>query len=256
MAKETWKFDGPPTRVEPTARWVRVRAGGELVADSRRAQLLSWFGPGRLPTYCMPPEDVRADLLVPSGGALDGFLVAHDVAIGGRVLERAATRFSGVPDELAPLEGTWTFTWDGRLRWFEEALEAHVHARDPLSRVDAVPSERHIRVSVDGELLAESRRPHAVFETGLPTRWYLPGQDVRRDLLVPSATLSRCPYKGTARYWSVQVGGVLHDDLAWSYEDPVVECPRIAGLIAFFDERVDVEVDGEPVERPRTPWSR
>lgn len=102
------------------------------------------------------------------------------------------------------------------MQWFEEALEIHVHARDPPKRVDAVPSERHVRVELAGELVAESRRPLALFETSLPTRWYLPAHDVAWDKLEPSDTVTQCPYKGTARYWSVRAGGQLHRDVAWS----------------------------------------
>jgi uncharacterized protein (DUF427 family) len=131
----------------------------------------------------------------------------------------------------------------------------HVHARDPSKRVDVVPSERHIRVELDGEVVADSSRPHALFETWLPTRWYLPMEDVRRELLVPSDTVTRCPYKGTAAYWSVTVGDTRHGDVAWSYAEPVPECPRIAGLVCFFNERVDLIVDGVAQPRPRSPWS-
>jgi uncharacterized protein (DUF427 family) len=236
-------FEPPTPRLEPTPRWIRVRAGDTWIADSRRAQLLVWFGPGRLPTYVLPPEDVRTDLLTPEG----------DLHLDGRVLERVATRFGD--DDPAPT-GHWTFTWDGRLSWFEEAMEVAVHARDPTKRVDAMPSERHVEIRVGGELVAESRSAHALFETGLPTRWYLPARDVRHDLLEHSDTSTSCPYKGTARYWHVRVGGELHDDLAWSYPQPIPECPRIAGLIAFFNERVEVTIDGERQTAPRTPWSR
>jgi uncharacterized protein (DUF427 family) len=235
-------FAPPAVRLEPTARWIRVRAGDTTIADSRRAQLLVRFGPGVLPTYVLPPEDVREDLLTPDG----------DLRLGDEVLEGVATRF-GV-DDVADA-GHWTFTWDGRLTWLEEAMEVVVHARDPKHRVDAIPSERHIEIRVGGELIAESRSPHALFETSLPTRWYLPAQDVRQELLEPSGTTTSCPFKGTARYWHVRVNGDVRRDLAWSYEQPIPECPRIAGLIAFFDERVDVTIDGEPQARPRTPWS-
>jgi len=224
-------FGPPPPRVEPTPRWVRARADGEWVADSHRALLLSWYGPDRLPTYCFPAEDVRTDRLEPLGDA--------------------AIELRDLPEELSAANGHWTFSWDGRVTWFEEASEVHVHARDPRHRVDAVPSERHVRVELDGEVLAESRRPHALFETSLPTRWYLPPEDVRADLLEPSPTVTRCPYKGTARYWSAG-----SDDVAWSYSNPIPECPRIAGLVAFFNERTDLILDGERQERPQTPWSR
>ena len=142
------------------------------------------------------------------------------------------------------------------MRWFEEAMEVHVHARDPRKRVDVLPSDRHIRVELDGELLAESHSPHALFETNLPTRWYLPREDVRFELLEPSITVTRCPYKGSAVYWSAHIGDTLHRDLAWSYPEPIIECPRIAGLVCFFNERVDLVVDGERLERPDTEWSR
>ena len=119
-----------------------------------------------------------------------------------------------------------------------------------------VPSNRHVHVELEGEVVADSRRPSALFETWLPTRWYLPAEDVRRELLVPSSTVSRCPYKGAASYRSGGPGwGAEHGDVAWTYPQPVVECPRIAGLIAFFNEKVDLVIDGVPQTRPRTPWS-
>lgn len=240
-------FTPPPPRAEPTSRWIRVRAGDTWIADSRRARLIVWYGPGRLPTYALPAEDVRTDLLTPAG----------DLRLGDRLLEGVATLLG---DDAPPgTAGDWTFTWDGRVSWFEEATEVAVHARDPRHRVDAVQSERQVSVEIAGEVVAESRAAHALFETSLPTRWYFPPGDVRRDLLVPTDTTTRCPYKGTAsRYWSVRVGAELHRDLAWSYPEPIPECPRIAGLVAFLTEREPVElvVDGERQERPVTPWSR
>lgn len=225
----------PAPRLEPTPRWVRVRAEGQWVADSRRALLLAWYGPAMLPTYCFPADDVRIDLLPALGDA--------------------AVQLGDLPEPLAAANGMWTFSWDGRVQWFEEAMEVFVHAKDPTKRVDVLSSERHVRVEIAGEPVAESRRPHALFETTLPTRWYLPADDVRWDLLEPSDTVTQCPYKGTARYWSVRAGGRLHPDVVWSYPDPVPECPRIAGLICFFNEKVDLTVDGVPEERPQTPWS-
>jgi uncharacterized protein (DUF427 family) len=255
---ETSKFEGPPVSIEPSARWVRVRAGDTVVADSRRTLLLTWYGPGRMPTYCFPAADVRTDLFQPSATqpGPDRISVAHDVVVGDQApIEGAALHFEQPPDRLADLQDHWTFSWDGGLSWFEEAMEVVVHARDPRSRVDAVPSERLVRVERDGEVLAESSRPVAVFETSLPTRWYLPMEDVRTELLEPSDTETRCPYKGTASYYSVRAGDRLHSDLAWTYLEPIPEIPRIKGLVAFFDERVDLFVDGEKQERPRTPWS-
>jgi uncharacterized protein (DUF427 family) len=255
---ETWTFEGTPLRVEPSPRRVRVRLGDETVAGSDRAMLLVWYGPGRLPTYCLPAADVRTELLSPSPPAPgdDPMLVPHDVRTpGGRAAERAALLLHDPPGALAAVDGLWTFTWDGAVTWLEEATEVHVHARDPQHRVDVVPSDRHVRVEVGGQVVAESHRPHALFETTLPTRWYLPAEDVDWSRLVPSDTSSTCPFKGTARYWSIRVGDELHEDLAWSYPDPIPECPGVTGLVCFFDERVDTTVDGRLVPRPRTPWS-
>ena len=233
-----------------------MSAGATEVANSRRALLLAWYGPGMLPTYCLPAADVRTDLLRPSATpAGHEFVHNFDVHVGDSLLPQSAKLFRSPPAPLQALDDHWTFTWDEGLSYFEEAIEVHVHARDTSKRVDAVPSERHVRVEIDGELIAESQGPHALFETTLPTRWYLPLQDVRQELLVPSDTVSRCPYKGTASYWSVRIGDTVHADVAWTYRDPVPECPRIAGLVSFFNESVDLVIDGVRQDRPQTPWS-
>ena len=130
-----------------------------------------------------------------------------------------------------------------------------VHPRDPHHRVDVLNSSRHVKVVVYGELVAETRRPRLLFETDLPVRYYIPRLDVRMDLLEPTDSVSRCPYKGVASYWSLRAGEKVHKDIAWSYKAPIPECPKIENLIAFYNEKVDIEVDGQPLERPRTPWS-
>lgn len=248
-------FNPPPAFVEPTPRWVRVRAGDTWVADSRRAMLLAWYGPDRLPTYCLPADDVRTDLLTPAAAGGPAWATAYDVTVEGERFEAAAYLIAGAGPPLDAVAGMWTFPWDGPVAWFEEAQEVHVHARDPHKRVDVVPSERHVRVELAGHLLADSTRPSALFETTLPTRWYLPVDDVRWDLLEPSDTVTRCPYKGTARYWSVVAGADVVPDVAWSYPQPVPECPGIADLVCFFNEKVDLTIDGVPEVRPVTPFS-
>jgi uncharacterized protein (DUF427 family) len=241
--------------VEPSPRWIRVRLGGEPVADSRRALLHVQYGPGELPrsflpTYYLPPDDVQPGVLVQQE---DGEPTTWTVQAGRQRVAGGAWMHHTAPERLAALAGMVTFTWRG-LTWLEEDEELLAHARDPHKRVDVAPSSRHVRVEVDGVLLAESSRPLLLFETALPVRFYLPPEDVRVELR-PSATASTCPYKGVADWWSARIGDRVLDDVAWSYPAPVPENPRIAGLVCFRNEHVDLVVDGERLERPLTPWS-
>jgi uncharacterized protein (DUF427 family) len=215
----------------PSPRRVRVRAGDEWVADSRTPLLLRRYGPGILPTYCFSPDEVWLDLVADLGDA--------------------AELLEGLEGEAAPANGHWTFAWDGRVRWFEEATEVFVHARDPQHRVDVVPSDRHVRVQLDGTLLAETRRASAIFETSLPTRWYFPAEDVVPGALEPAGQQTRCPFKGRADLYRVPGGATV----AWSYFETIPECPGVAGRFAFYNERVDLTLDGELQKRPFTPWS-
>src|SRR3954453_19788244 len=243
--------------VEPTQRWVRVRLGDELIADSRRALLHIQYGPSELPRTFLPTYFFPADDVVP--GTLVAFhaqrgLTTWTVQAGGRRAQAAWGPHAEPPTPLEALAGMITFSWRDGLTWFEEDEPLFAHARDPHKRVDVAPSSRHVRVEVDGELLAESRRPVLLFETPLPVRYSLPAEDVRAELL-PSDTRSSCPYKGHASWWSARIGDRVVEDVAWSYPSPVPENPRIAGLICFRNEKVDLPGDGEPQERPLTPWS-
>jgi uncharacterized protein (DUF427 family) len=144
------------------------------------------------------------------------------------------------------------FDWGAMDAWFEEDEEVYTHARSPYARIDILPSSRPVRVEVDGVVLAESDHAHVLFETGLPPRWYLPKTDVRFDLLVATDTESHCPYKGKAEYWSARIGDRLERDLVWSYRTPLPESERVAGLVCFYNEKVDLFIDGELQERPKT----
>jgi len=139
--------------------------------------------------------------------------------------------------------------------WLEEDEVAIVHARDPYHRIDVLDTSRHVRIELGGEKVAETRRARVLFETSLPPRWYIPPEDVRADALSDSETRTGCAYKGFASYHTVRAGGELAEDLAWSYPDPRPEAARVAGYLAFFNERADVYVDGELQERPVTQWS-
>lgn len=242
--------------VEPSPRWIRVRFGGATVADSKRALLLIQYGPGRLPTYYMPQADVRMDLLAPATPAQpDDQIAYYDLRVDGQVGEGTAWIQQNPPLELAALRGYVSFDWDRMDAWYEEDEQIFVHARDPHKRVDVLAGSRHVRVEIAGTAVAETRRPALLFETGLPTRYYIPREDVRMDLLEPTSLTTRCPYKGVASYWSARVGDRVAENVVWSYAEPIPECPKIAGLLCFFNERVQLYVDGELQSRPLTPWA-
>lgn len=262
LVPEWPKDSGSPEHfihIERSPRRVRVVFGGQPLADSRRALLLREAK--CLPVYYFHPDDVRADFLQATERRTEcpykGAASYWTVRAGAKTAENAAWSYAAPLAAAAAVKGHFAFQWSAMDAWFEEEEEIFVHARDPYKRVDAIRSARHVRVVVAGETVADTRRPRLVFETGHPTRYYIPLDDIRGDLLVPSDTVSRCPYKGIASYWSVRAGGRLFPDLAWSYPEPIPECPKIKGLVCFFQEReTAIFVDGEELPRLSTKWSR
>ena len=242
-------------RMEPGTKRVRVYLGGEVVADTVRPTLV-WEVP-YYPTYYFPVIDVRTELLEADGGVQrspsrgDGR--TFRVSAGGRTVPRAALQHADSPIE--ELRELIRFDWHAMDAWFEEDEQVFTHPRDPYTRVDILASSRHVRVEVGGITVAESSSPRMLFETGLPVRYYLPKPHVRMDLLTPTESVSHCPYKGQAEYWSVRAEDGVHDDLAWSYRAPFAESQKIAGLIAFYNEKVDIYVDGVRQARPITKFS-
>jgi uncharacterized protein (DUF427 family) len=243
-------------RVEEGAKRVRAYVGGQVVADTTRPRLV-WEVP-YYPAYYLPVADVRTDLLIPSATVTHspsrGVAQHFTIKAGDRTAEDAVLRYADSP--IPELRDLIRLDWDAMDGWFEEDEEVYTHPRDPYTRVDILASSRRVRVEVDGVVLAESANARLLFETGLPPRWYIPKTDLRMDLLVPTATASHCPYKGQAQYWSVRVGDQLVEDLAWSYRTTLPESQKVAGLVAFYNEEVDLVVDGQLQERPVTKFSR
>ena len=244
-------------RTEPCPRRLRVYLGGVAVADS--TGVLTLFEGRHLPVYYFPPGDVRQDLLHPSDRHTHcpwkGEASYWTVSAGDRVAEDAAWSYLDPLAGREDIKGYLAFYWNKMDAWYEEDDEVFVHPRDPYHRVDVLNSSRHVRVVIGGQTVADTRRPRLLFETSLPTRYYIPKQDVRMELLEPTATTTSCPYKGQARYWTVTAGDTTARDVAWSYPFPIPECPKIENLVAFFNERADIFVDGELQPRPKTPWS-
>lgn len=254
-----FNFEPPPPGqalyIEPCPKRVRVVFGGETVADSRGVTIV--HESGHQPVYYFPPGDVRTDLLAPSDRRTHcpkkGDAGYHTIVAGDQVAESAAWYYAEPLPGAEGLRGLIAFYWDRMDGWFEEAEQIVGHPADPYHRIDTRRSAAHIRVTVNGEVLAESRRGVALFESNLPTRWYLPREDVRARL-EPSSSTTVCPYKGTAGYHSVVLGdGTVLRDLVWNYVDPRPEALDVGGLLCFYNERVDLELDGELKERPPAP---
>jgi uncharacterized protein (DUF427 family) len=245
-------------RWEESRRRVRAVFAGVTVADSKRVMLLLEYG--RLPVFYFPVEDVRMDLMEASAHStsspLKGEASYWTLRVGERVAENVAWSYPDPLPDGPPLKGYLAFYWDKMDAWYEEEEQVFAHARDPYKRVDVLPSSRHVRVVFGGVTVADTHHPYLVIETGLPMRYYIPDEDVRMDLLTPTATTSHCPYKGEATYWSANIGERTFKDIVWSYRDPLPACSPLAQSVCFFNERVDaIYVDDEQMPVPKTQWS-
>ncbi len=251
-------YPAPPVQenhVEPVPRRIRAVLAGTKVVDTTSARYV-WEWPG-FPQYYVPLADVAPGILIdeqevvetPRGDAKRHGLRVRDVERTGAALVLGAAKVEGLDD-------TVRFEWSALDAWFEEDEQVFVHPRSPYARVDAIRSTRTVRVESHGVVLAESSSPVMCFETGLPTRYYLNRTDVDFTHLVPTDTQTACPYKGvTSGYWSSVIEGRTHPDIAWAYDFPTRELLPIAGLIAFYNEKLDIFVDGVQLERPQTHFS-
>jgi uncharacterized protein (DUF427 family) len=243
--------------LEPSPRRIRGILAGETVVDSTHASMLHEHG--LLPFYLYPREEVRMDLLsegeVDDGAPEKGPVQWWTLTVGEHTVERAAFTYPDPPAEMAALAGLVGVSWNSLEEWYEEDELAIVHARDPYHRVDVLDTARHLRVLINGEAVADTTRGKVIFETSLPPRWYIPREDVRSELLEASDHTTGCAYKGFASYHSVRVGESVEENVAWFYPEPRREVAPIVDHIAFYNERVDIELDGEIQERPITPWS-
>ena len=255
MATESGSTARGRVRVEPGAKRVRVYVAGVAIADTLHP-LYVWEAPF-YPAYYVPVADVRTDLLVATSTVTHspsrGDAVHFTVTVAG--IERVDAAWQYRESPIEELRDHIRFDWDAMDAWFEEDEEVFTHPRSPYVRIDILPTSRPVRVEANGVVLADSPRALVLFETGLPPRWYIPKVDVRMDLLDHTDEVSHCPYKGQAEYWSARVGSTVEENIVWSYRTPLPESRRVAGYLAFFDERVDIFVDGVRQERPKTRFS-
>ena len=242
----------------PAPKRIRVRAGGETIADTVEGLIL--FESDHLPVYYFPVESVRMDLFersthkssCPYKGEAEYASLAGQDSRYTNVMWRYPNPIPACP----PIGGYVSFDWHGVDQWFEEDEEIFVHARDPYRRIDCLRSSRRVQVFVEGTEIADSRHGVFLFETGLPTRYYLPPEDVRTEFLKPSDTATQCPYKGNASYHCIDVAGKTYKDIVWYYPTPVREAAPIKGLLCFANEFVErILVDGVEQPRPVTGFS-
>ena len=245
----------PTNHVEKVPRRIRAVLGDRVVIDTTSA-LYVWEWPF-YPQYYIPITDIDASLLVDEHHEQRlklGSANRYGLRVGDEYRPGAAHLYTD--SEVDDITGTVHIDWSALDSWFEEDEEVFVHPRNPYTRVDALRSTRSVGVELDGVDLARSSSPVMVFETGLPTRYYFNRTEVRFNHLVPSDTTTSCPYKGrTSAYWSARIGGQVLPDIAWAYDFPTRQLQPIAGLIAFYNEKVDITVDGARLERPMTHFS-
>lgn len=235
-------------RFEPSPKRVRVMCNGRTIADSLSAGLV--FESGHQPVYYFPRQDLWLDCLEASAHKTHcphkGDASYWHLNIGGRRVENAVWSYESPLPPAEPFAGFMAFYWDRVDHWFEEDEEVFGHARDPYHRIDVRPSSRVVQVVFAGHTVASSRRVLMLFETGLPTRYYIPPADVRMEFLYPSEKRTTCPYKGEAHYFSLAVGDQQAEDAVWTYPEPLPENPRIRDYLCFYPEKVSrVEVEGE-----------
>jgi uncharacterized protein (DUF427 family) len=247
-------------RHQPTAKRVRAVLDGATVADSTEA-LLVWEPRRVTPQYAFPVGDISAKILAGAPAVVEtqrpmlhpGIpFTVHSMP--GEPLSVAGKAGAGFKPDDPDLGGYVVLDFAAFDTWLEEDEPIVSHPRDPFHRVDTRLSSRHVVIRLDGQVIADSARPTVLFETNLPTRFYLPREDVRVALR-PSPKRTACAYKGEASYWSFDLAGATVEDRAWSYESPLSDAADIKGLISFFDEHFDVEVDGQARKRPKTQWS-
>jgi uncharacterized protein (DUF427 family) len=258
-------------RHEPTEKRIRAFLDGEPVVDSTRARLV-WEPKRVVPSYAVPAADITGAIeAAPAASDAHADAESVGVPLGERMVLDPSIPFAmhttaGEPLVVcgtnggraaafrladAELSGAVLLDFSAFDEWYEEDERNVSHPRDPFHRIDILRSSRHVRVELDGTVLAESQRPSLLFEPPLPVRFYLPVDDVRMDLLRPHDRVTECAYKGRATYWSTAGA----EAIAWTYLEPLREAAEITGRVAFFNERVDVIVDGQHFERPVTPWS-
>ncbi|KAI0783589.1 hypothetical protein C8Q75DRAFT_725475 [Abortiporus biennis] len=228
--------------IESSPKRIRVLFAGHFVADTKQAKLV-WLKPS-YPYYFFEEGVIDKKYLIEAFHSEKHQV--YDLVV-------ATTHAKGVVTQYleGELKGLFNIEFGAPDAWFEEDEQIYVHPKDPYKRVDVLQSSRHIRIELDGVELANTKRPRLLFETSLPVRSYIPKTDCHLELFESSKLTTQCPYKGVANYYSIKLpNGRVAEDIVWYYRTPLLECAEVKGCVAFYDEKVDVYVDGVLQRRP------
>lgn len=245
--------------IEATAKWIRAGFGGETIVDTSAALILR--RENRLPVYCFPKKDVRLDLMTKTRKtatfAPQGTATYWDINVSEKHAKNVAWTFDNPAAGQQDLTDYIVLEWGKMDAWFEEDDEVFVHLKDPYHRIDVLKSSRRVSVVVGGQTVADTQNAVFLFETGFPTRYYIPKDGVAMEFLEPSDLQTRCPYKGIASsYWSVKVGDTYLKNSVWCYSDPLPEAYKVKDCLCFFGEKVEaIYLNEVLVPKPVTPWS-
>ncbi|MGC0363868.1 uncharacterized protein (DUF427 family) [Rhodococcus sp. 27YEA15] len=243
---------------EPSERRVRGTIGEHTVVESA-SPVLVWEPDQAVPGYVYPRADVHTELLTPTEapahGRHAGVRAWYDLELDGVTYPALAFEYG-----VAGLEDYVGIDWFRRTEpgvehWYEEAEEVFRHPRDPYKRIDSLQSNRHVEVFIGGVKVADTRVPVLLFETRLPARYYIRQADVDFTHLRETTLSTTCPYKGDARYWTYENGDLVEENVVWSYPTPLASVANITDYVSFYNEIVDIVVDGEPVNRPESEFS-
>jgi uncharacterized protein (DUF427 family) len=227
----------PAVLIEPTHRRIRLKAGEKTIADTTGAIVI--YENGGRPVYYLPESDFIAGTLSPTGKGDASPLLGEKLLFDLKDIGASkAWSFDGSAIGHKELAGFVTVEWSA-VRWFEEDEEVFRHARNVHKRIDTIRSSRLVEIFVDGQLAARSNRAVFLFETGLITRYYFPAEDIVSGRLIESELTTYCPYKGTASYFHIELDGKRHDNIVWTYPEPLDESTKVRGLISFYNEKVD-----------------
>ncbi|KXT10102.1 hypothetical protein AC579_9698 [Pseudocercospora musae] len=256
--------DGP-VRTLQTPRLIQVLFNGRYIVKTTKSVFV-WEHPF-YPQLYIPASEIKSyfearseDLKLTPGQEIKGeddkvIATQWTFTVSDKSVEKILAFATDLPEPSKELSDLVKIDFASMDQWFEESTPIFVHPKDPFKRIDILQSTRHIRVSIAGQVVADTDSSMHLYETGLPCRYYLPLTRVDASVLRPSKTLTQCPYKGEAEYYSVEIDGKIYEDVIWYYNRPLLESARVEGLVCFYNEKVDIELDGEVLEKPISPFA-